>query len=98
MAAKAKGSLKTKAAPQSAAAASEGVAAPCAKKITKNQSGAFPVRKTDLQKLWRSLRASGSERKKDHSKLRRRLRAQRQRAKVSQPRVQKGSLETKAAP
>ena len=63
-----KGSLETKAAPQSAAAASEGVAAPCAKRITKNQSGALersgserrrrsPVRKTDLQKPWRSLRA-----------------------------------------
>ena len=63
-----KGSLKTQAAPQSAAAASEGVAAPCAKRITKNQSGALersgserrrrsPVRKTDLQKPWWSLRA-----------------------------------------
>ena len=68
----------------SAAAASEGVAAPCAKWITKNQSGALersgserrrrsPVRKTDLPKPWRCLR-------------------------VQQQRAHKGSLKTKAAP
>ena len=79
-----KGSLKTQAAPQSSAAASEGVAAPRAKRITKNQSGALersgserrrrsPVRKTDLQKPRRSLRAQW------------------------QP-TQKGSLKTQAAP
>ena len=50
MAANAKGSVKTQAAPQSAAAASESVAAPCAKRITKNQSGA--------------LERSGSERRR----------------------------------